>query len=82
MGYLSSWTLPGGEEEPGDFCEQAPEQDQPGGDRVGVPVLGWGESIIINWPNDASLKTSGECININIDTLTKFVKPTTFNHTT
>ena len=25
-------TISGGEEEPGDFCEQAPEQDQPGGD--------------------------------------------------
>ena len=32
LSYLSSWTLAGGEEEPGDFCEQAPEQDQPGGD--------------------------------------------------
>ena len=41
----------GGEEEPGDFCEQAPEQDQPGGDWVGVPVLGRGESIS-DWHTD------------------------------
>ena len=41
--YISR-SIAGGEEEPGDFCEQAPQQDQPGGDRVGVPVLRRGES--------------------------------------
>ena len=52
---LSSWTIAGGEEEPGDFCEQAPEQDQLGGHRVGVTVLGRGEftdQLTINWSTD------------------------------
>ena len=37
------FTFPGGEKEPGDVCEQAPEQDQPRGHWARVPVLWRGE---------------------------------------